>query len=351
MGPNPYSTLFGKEPAENIHRLKEENIIVDSFTAEHPTQQIFMITGVRGSGKTVFMTDVAKRLKKEKDWIVVELSSEGDILEKLGSALTAEHTLADIFQRASINLSFFGFGLEVKNAAPITSMEVALGKMLESLQKLGKRLLVAIDEVICTSEMRAFASAFQLFVRKDLPIFLLMTGLHENIEELQNEKNLTFLYRAPKVYLPPLDIRAVSRNYQEKFSLDHEDSVRMAKMTRGYPYAFQTLGYLTWENGKQLDETVTGKLQQYLEDYVYDIIWQKLSEKDKLVAYGIAKSETGETGAVRKVVGMTVNQFNPYRKRLIKKGIVNGDTWGIVRFTLPYFEQFVISMYEGETYD
>lgn len=55
MGPNPYSTLFGKEPAENIHRLKEENIIVDSFTAEHPTQQIFMITGVRGSGKTVFM--------------------------------------------------------------------------------------------------------------------------------------------------------------------------------------------------------------------------------------------------------------------------------------------------------
>ena len=91
--------------------------------------------------------------------------------------------------------------------------------------------------------------------------------------------------------------------------------------------------------------------KQYLEDYVYDIIWQKLSEKDKLVAYGIAKSETGETGAVRKVVGMTVNQFNPYRKRLIKKGIVNGDTWGIVRFTLPYFEQFVISMYEGETYD
>jgi len=42
-----------------------------------------------------------------------------------------------------------------------------------------------------------------------------MTGLFENIDALQNEKNLTFLYRAPKVKLQPLDKGAVKQKYQE----------------------------------------------------------------------------------------------------------------------------------------
>ena len=33
------------------------------------------------------------------------------------------------------NLSFFGFGLAVKGAAPITDIEIALAKMLEVLKK------------------------------------------------------------------------------------------------------------------------------------------------------------------------------------------------------------------------
>ncbi|MBR3317729.1 MAG: hypothetical protein IKG21_07965 [Atopobiaceae bacterium] len=35
--------------------------------------------------------------------------------------------------------------------------------------------------------MRVFAASFQVFLRQNLPVFLLMTGLYENINELQNE--------------------------------------------------------------------------------------------------------------------------------------------------------------------
>ena len=73
------------------------------------------------------------------------------------------------------------------------------------MTKKKKRLLITIDEVTNTKKMRIFASAFQIFVRQDYPIFLLMTGLYENIHELQNEKSLTFLYRAPKLRLGLLD--------------------------------------------------------------------------------------------------------------------------------------------------
>lgn len=58
--------------------------------------------------------------------------------------------------------------------------------------------------------MQAFASAFQIFIRQDLPLYLLMTGLYENINNLQNEDNTTFLYRAPKVELKSLNITTIS---------------------------------------------------------------------------------------------------------------------------------------------
>ena len=116
-----------------------------------------------------------------------------DDLEKIVSELASENALARIFQNASINLSFFGVGLEVSGSPKINNAEVALKKMLESLKHHGKRVLIAMDEVIRSKEIVAFASAFQLYIRDDLPVFLLMTGLYENIEELQNVKNLSVI--------------------------------------------------------------------------------------------------------------------------------------------------------------
>ena len=44
-----------------------------------------------------------------------------------------------------------------------------------------------------TPSMRIFTSTFQIFVRQELPIFILKTGLFENIDELQNKKNCNIL--------------------------------------------------------------------------------------------------------------------------------------------------------------
>ena len=43
---------------------------------------------------------------------------------------------------------------------------------------------------------------------------------------------------------------------------------------------------------------------------------------------------------------METNEFNPYRKRLIKKGIVSGEMRGYVYFTLPLFDEYIIENYE-----
>lgn len=342
---NPYTLTFGKEPGQLIRRYAQSEQVVSSFLDEPRSQQVFMITGIRGSGKTVFMTEASRIIAKEKDWIVVELNPKQDLLTSLASKLSSENELARIFQSADINLSLFGFGLKAKGAAPISDIETALQKMLLSLKKRGKSLLITIDEVTNTSQMRTFAAAFQIFIRQDLPVCLLMTGLYENINALQNEDSLTFLHRAPKIELGPLNIGTIAEDYQSVLQLSEADGLEMARLTKGYSFAFQVLGYFTWENPNDSQRAMS-QSRQYLDEYAYDKIWAELSRKDREVLRAIAQTESGKVSEIREKLDMSNNEFNPYRRRLIQKGVIAGDERGYVRLLLPFFDRFVLANFE-----
>ncbi|MBQ6289883.1 MAG: ATP-binding protein [Clostridia bacterium] len=340
MPNNPYVLTFGKEPVEMIPRLSQSKDLIESFMEEKPSQQICLITGVRGSGKTVFMSTISREIASDNHWIVVELNPERDLLISLAAKLNSMNYLANIFKTAKINLSFLGIGLEVSGSAPLTDIESALIQMLEAIQKHNKKVLITIDEVSNTSNMRIFASTFQILLRKNLPVFLLMTGLYENIHSLQNEKSMTFLYRAPKITLEPLNIGTMTENYQQVLKYDYEKALKYAKLTKGYSFAFQVLGYFSWKY-KDDEKRIYIEFKQYLEEYVYEKIWAELSAIDRDVAYAIAESPDGSISDIRQHLNMDSNQFNPYRMRLIRKGIVNGQARGYLYFTLPCFAEFV----------
>ncbi len=201
---NPFTLVFGKRPLEFVDRPKQIFEIMDAFTSENINQQMFVITGVRGAGKTVTMSEIAQKLRDDDNWIVLELNPATDLLQSMLSKLYSDKTISSFIKTARIDLSFFGFGVSIEGSTQITDSETAIIKILEKIKSEGKRLLIFIDEMSNTEYMKVFAGSFQIFVRQDLPVFLLGTGLYENIEELQNEKNLTFLYRAPKIQLKPL---------------------------------------------------------------------------------------------------------------------------------------------------
>ncbi len=338
---NPFTLTFGKSPLEPVERPVQTNEIIDTFTEEPVSQQMFLITGVRGSGKTVMMTEISRKLRTREEWVVIELNPSVDLLQGMLSKLNSNPVCAGIIKSAKIDLSFWGFGVSIEGAAPITDAETAIIAILEKMKKNGKKLLVTIDEVTNNEFMHVFAGSFQIFVRQDLPIFLLATGLYENIDELQNEKNLTFLYRAPKIQMKPLNQQAIIKKYMNIFQIEREQAAQMAELTKGYPFAFQVLGYLTWNNHGNYRE-VLEEYEQYLSEFVYDKIWSELSQKDRVVARGIAETDSGKIKDIREHLGMETNQFNPYRKRLIKKGILSGEMRGYVYFTLPLFEDYVL---------
>lgn len=344
MQDNPFTLTFGKQPNTYISRYESVEDIVSTFTADNPRSQTYLISGIRGSGKTVLMTSVANELKKSEDWVVVNLNSAQPLLSELAMRLSdAAGQIPDVIDNGfEISLGGFGIGYNGSNDRDNVSK---IDKLLDRLNKKKKRVLITIDEVIADANMRIFASQFQIFVREDYPVFLIMTGLYENIRDIQNDPVLTFLLRAPKIDVGPLGINQIKNAYKTIFSIDEEKAQGMTNLTRGYAFAFQAFGMLCWEYNDQLTEdAILIKLDGMLEDFVYRKIWSKLSDIDKKIIFAMPLDGSKiKVGAICEKTGIKNTTFAKYRERLINKGILFSPEYGYVEITLPRFRTIVDS--------
>ncbi len=338
---NPFSLNFGMRPTSSISRHQQTDEVIRTFSSDPSPSHLFMVTGVRGTGKTVFLSEIENYFKQEK-WVVCDLSIESDLLQSLASKLYNTDGLYPLFRNAKLNLSFWGIGLEIAGVPPITDLGTAIERMMAVLRKHKRKVLIAIDEATNSPNMRRFASEFQILLRNDYPVYLLMTGLYENLYNLQNEKTLTFLYRAPKIFLPPLNGRAVMESYRHIFQNSEEEARTMAVLTKGYSYAYQVTGYLCWEAGKgTVTEDIVRQFDIIMEEYAYSKIWEEQSPGKRKVLKAIAEADTDSVTEIRKALGMKPSAFSVYRERLIRQGLIHPEGYGKVSLTLPRFDVFI----------
>ncbi|WP_026504394.1 ATP-binding protein [Butyrivibrio sp. NC3005] len=342
MEKNPFAINFGKVPKLYINRdiLIEE--ITDELLSEDAQNQCFMLTGTRGSGKTVTMTAIEKKISKYDDWIIIRLNPARNMIESLVSKLYDSRDFLAKFIDASVNLSKFGIGVSVSSKPPVADIESALEIILRKIKKEKRKLLVTIDEVSNTSYMKEFASCFQIIIREELPIYLIMAGLYENIYNLENEKDLTFLYRTPKYDMEPLNITLIADKYEKTLGVTHEDALNMAITTKGYPFAYQALGKYLWDSeDKKLSDEVLTKFDEALSHYVYKKIWSELSETDRWYMSFIAAKDSMTVNEILELTKKKKNEFSQYRARLIQKGLIDASTRGVVKCKLPRFDAFI----------
>ncbi len=342
-GKNPFTLSFGRVPNEYVTRHAEEDHIVDMFTELPITDQIYVLLGVRGSGKTVTMTNVTRRIGELKEWIIVKVSPIDDILEAVYKILIYEPRVHQICVDAKIDVSLFGVSLFVSSAMPEPNLIQAIDNILKALDKSGIKVLITIDEITNTGQMRAFVSAFQLFITNNRPVFFLGTALFETFEELKNVSNLTFLYRAPRIVLTPLNTGAMANVYMRVFEITKTQALKMAALTKGYPLAFQILGYVQWERESEslLSDAIMEEFDQRISDAAYSKLWSELSDTDRRVMAGIAHADNHGVKTVREYLQMDANKFNQYRRRLSARGLIDISKYGHVDFALPRFGEFV----------
>ena len=300
---NPFTTTFSKTPEYTyIHTEKTEEIL-ENFIYDNPSESVYKITGVRGSGKTVILAKVEEELRTNEsryiNWLVFAVNPARDILGQIGAML--------------VNA---GFGSQDKKTT-------------------------GIDEVSKSEEMVKFASEYGRWLRAGYPVYFVCTGLYENIQELSNVKNLTFFRRAATVKTEPLNMIRMTEMYKSKLDIDSDEAREMAKITKGYAYAFQELGVLCFK--KKEDESledILPKLKAELFAYSYEKIWEEMTEMDRFLAGLLTDKEEYKREEVLKLMGEKAGSYSMYRDRLIKRGIIK-TRQGYISLALPYFDEYI----------
>lgn len=342
MKNNPFSIVFGKEPQMYVKNSNQFDEIRNSFISENPFTTTYLITGVRGSGKTVLLTKLLKYFENLDDWIVVELNPETDMLEYLASSIYEKSNNKYKYLKKEFSFSFQGISISFAGDKPVSNVITLIEKMIDTLKKKNKKILICIDDVSNNQNIRTFVQQYQIFIRKDYPLFLLMTGLFENVRNLQNEKSLTFLYRAPNINIGSLSLINIADSFEETLKIDREEAVKMSKLTKGYAFAYQVLGYVMYASKKEkLDEIVIKEFDKYLRDYVYEKVYFDLPEIEKKIVNTLAYLEDGKIAIVMEKLSLDKENISQYRDRLLKKGILIKTGWGKLDFALPRFREYV----------
>ena len=226
------------------------------------------MTGVRGTGKTVTLTEIEKKIRENDNWIVVGVKSNGNIIEDIIANLYSSVPFLTSFVDANLNLTKFGIGLNLSNKSPVASLDYALKTILREVDRKGMRVLITIDEARKTKHMVDFIQEFQILIREELPVFLIAAGLYEDVESIENAEGLTFFLRAAKYEMTPLNHTFIRNDYEKTLNVSREVAEKMATITKGYAFAYQALGKYMWDLNAQditeellalLDETLTEK--------------------------------------------------------------------------------------------
>lgn len=360
---NPFNPSFGRIPkiyldrTQTVHQLEED---IQSIDSPFLTTLVY---GMRGSGKTTFLSDISRDMNQHSDWIVVDLPMNTDLIPTLIESVYRQvnSDLQQLMSKIS-GVSLGVAGLQVsyhhQEASIINSPhQPMLVEMAELLHNKGLKLLVTIDEISFTPALREFASIYQILLRRNYHIALVMAGMPNKVSELQNDDVLTFLLRSQRIYLGPLSLITIKNSYHRAFNSDEHsinDKVlnQIVRATHGYAYAFQLLGYLLWQTGaKKITDEIFRSVLEYKEELsrnVYVKLFQELSDKDHEFLHAMAQSpsEDIKISFIQEKMGKPKNYVSMYRLRLIDDQLIEAPKYGIVRFALPFLKDFILEYSE-----
>ena len=339
---NPFGLSFGILPENFIRREEIIATVMDGFVDEENDAKMYILTGVRGSGKTVMLNYLKKQFEAMDDWLVLTINPEMDILESIASKLYEKGSMKRYFLKTSFNFSFHGIGFSIEGNTPLKNIETLLEKMMEIIKDKKKKVLIAIDEISNSDNIKVFSHTFKNMVNNGLPIYLLATGLYENVYHMSNEKTLTFIYRAKKIHVDSLNLTSIAQSYKETLQLDDVFAKKCAALTEGYASAYQILGSILFKTKvKKIDDDLLSQFDSYLEEINYEKLWEDLSLMDKEFLYGFIAQKNNKAAVVIQNSKIAKTSYSRYRDRLMKKGIIRSDSYGYLSLTLPRLYEYI----------
>ena len=358
---NPFKPTAGKMPPVLVGRDKVVNDFIEGLeNGEGAPGRLMRITGPRGAGKTVLLSELAG-IAQDQGWLVVNAAATENLLDSIARKLSKTHTLE--LDAVKVSTPFASVEMR-RNGTPNADFETIFDAAAREMTARGKGLLITIDEIQDASheDIRAIATAVQFLIRDDQNIALVFAGITTGVLDLLNGKAMTFLRRAKPEELDAIPIDEVRESLriaieESGFSAEEAALDVAAKATAGYAYLIQLVGYYVWraawircrdcEGQVVITEADAAEgIREALEEFKDAVLETAISGLPKTaIEFILAMSETGAVTAVGEIaerLGKTTGYLSPYRRQLIGRQIIEQTAPGYVTFSIPFMREFLV---------
>lgn len=348
---NPFTHTPGRVGDANISTQLEESIY-ENFAYDVPSEYVYKITGIRGSGKTVIFGNILRYYRglKEDGWLVYDLSSTRNPITTLISYLMLEPEVkkALLSEKADLSISVPLVGIHAGiDTKTDYDDEVRLEQLIGILVNAEKRILIGIDDIAKTDEMAQFCSVYAKLIRntteKDLPwpVYLICSGVYQNFYELGEVPNLTFFKRAAVVETEPFAMPAMAIKYEDMLEMDEETAISYARLTKGFAYAYQVIGSAYFNYHDKGEEYILKQAKSELFSQCYEKIWKELPDGEREILRIVADGPKKRKDVLAEMQNQ--NSYQVHSTALKKMGLLadSAESYGIAEITLPFFGEYV----------
>lgn len=358
MKPNPFKPTAGAEPPILAGRddvLRDFELGLEEGVGA--PGRLMRITGPRGSGKTVLLTELGD-IARQHGWHVVDVTASASLLKDLGAVLAGDGKLNASLE---LNMGVARASFQKHGIGGPEAIRDALGRVARGLTKQGKGLLVTVDEIQDASvqDVREIAVAVQHLIRERQNIAFVFAGLTSGVMDLLGEDGPTFLRRAYPEELDTIPVEEVSCALQKTIEKNGmtigRDSLRAAaEATAGYAYLIQLVGYSIWRaaqlRGGTLNEItledVEGGIEVARREFGRTVLETAIARLPKTAMdYMLAMTEdkrVSSTGEIAARLGVSAASLTSARKLLISRQVVEPTARGYIQFSIPFMREYLV---------
>lgn len=352
---NPFTPAAGAEPPALIGR---EDVLFDFeeslLAGVGAPARLMRIAGPRGSGKTVLLNELSEIARKH-GWCVINSTAHQSWFDDL-----CQHVMQADLIGASAEVDFETVRASIKNSAGKIDVREVLDARVVPLTKMGKGLLVTVDEVQDASkdDFARVAIAVQHLIREKKNIAFAFAGTMSGVNGLLSNGGPEFMRRAYYEDLTSIPLDAVVDSLgktMRKGGLEIEDKVlkRAAEATAGYAYLVQLVGYNIWravamKRGELVatSEDVQAGIDRAMGEYERAVIETAIAGIGKnalryLLAMAQDATAVSSTADIAARMGVPTSSLSSARAQLIDRQVIESPAHGYVAFSIPFAREYL----------
>lgn len=354
---NPFKPTAGAEPPVLVGRKQVIDDFIDGLDeGVGAPGRLMRISGPRGSGKTVIMSELGA-IAQKRNWLVVRESARKNLIDHIVSKLASKSPSANASADADFGFFKVHAGINDRQNIPIDLESV----LSSACKKIGKKgLLITIDEVqnADRDDIIEIASAVQFLIQDKKDIAFVFAGITTGVMDIINDEGMTFLRRAKAEELEPLRTDEVETALKKPFEdtgmkINSSELTVAAEATSGYAFLVQLVGYHIWRECRRhaeesnivssadVERGVKAAKKMHANMVMVPIL-SKLTERPMRFLVAMAEDNgPSATNDIAERMGKTNSSNSSCRAQLISEQVIEPAGRGYVNFSIPHMREYI----------